>query len=51
MLVDLLRNTYEIGYIDKCFQCNRQGECTQKSEVMNLPPVLILHLKQFDSGA
>ena len=50
-LVVMLKNIYGVSYIDyKYPQCNRWWECIQRTELRNPPPVLILHLKPFDSS-
>ena len=40
----LLKNMYKVNCVNfKCPQCNMHGECTQKTEIRKLPPVLFLH--------
>ena len=51
-LAGLLKNTSEVSYNDnKCPQCYSERECTQRSQIRKLLPVLTQHLKWFDNSA
>ena len=45
----LLHKCYEDTVITyKCPQCNKEGESFRKTIVQKMPPILVLHLNQFE---
>ena len=50
-LAGLLMNLYEVTVLTTSVCSASQGECTHKSEIRKLPPVLIQYIKQFDNSA